>query len=109
MNTQTLTEFLTAKGVRNDLRVKRALAQAFGLPMDKGTPEQEGPLLKALQAGEMGINATAKESYKVEVAFDEHSNAEFAELSDARTYEGNQNSQGKVCRVSRVITIAQVL
>jgi len=109
MNTQTLTEFLAAKGVRNDLRVKRALAAALGLPMDKGTHEQESALLRALQAGEMASITSAKESFKVEVAFHEELNAEFANQEDANTYRDKQNNESRVCRVSKVITISQVL
>lgn len=105
----TLNDFLTAKGVTTNLKHKRSLAQAFGLPMDNGTDQQQNALLRALQAGEMGINSIAKESFKVEVAFDEQANAEFANIEDANGYRDNQNKQGKVCRVSRVTTISQVL
>ena len=105
-----LNDFLTAKGSSTDLRVKRTLAQAFGLPMDNGTEEQQSDLLRALKVGCMAIHGTIVESFKVEVAFREEENRDFDTLPLAKDYEkAMRNTINTVCRISQVTTISSVI
>lgn len=106
----TLNEWMAAKGMRPDLRIKRVLAQGFGLPMDKGTPEQESTLLRALQAGEMASRGTVTESFKVQAFnFEQREEKGFETAKEAEAAKMEMEAQGWRCRVSRLITISTVL
>lgn len=108
--TQTLNEFLEAKGVSTHLKVKRSLAQAFGLPMDNGTEEQQGALLRALKVGSMATVGKLTESFKVEgFNFEDKLTAELSTQAEASESQINMEKDGWRCRVSKTITISIVL
>lgn len=106
-----LNEFLEAKGVSTHLKVKRSLAQAFGLAMDNGTDQQQSDLLRALKVGEMAINGTVKDHFKIEgFNFDDKLTVEAANKIEASDTQIQMEKDGwRQCRVSKVITISQVL
>lgn len=100
-----LNEFLTAKGVSTHLKVKRSLAQAFGLPMDNGTEEQQGAVLRALKTGVMGAFGETKETYRVETAFDKLTTTIFDNYNEALTESKKITERGFTCRIVIVTTI----
>lgn len=103
----TLTDYLSAKGVRNDLRVKRVLAVALGLPFDNGTPEQESALLSALKVGSMA-NGETRDSYSVEIAF-ESASFFFDTFEKAHHFAGEQSKAGKYCRILKQVTVSALI
>lgn len=109
MQTQSLNDFLTEKGVSTHLKVKRSLAQAFGLPMDNGTEEQQAALLKALLWGSAALVGEPVQSYRVDVAFDGHPSLCFDTIEAAKAHEDIMNEEGHATRIVRTITISQVM
>ncbi len=104
-----LNDYLEQKGCSTHLKHKRQLAAAFGLQMDNGTPEQQSALLRALKAGEMASNGSAKESFKIEVAFAWNEDREFANAQEAGAYQYERTQAGRHCRLLKVTSISQEL
>ncbi len=111
MNAQTLNEFLTERGVTTNLKHKRTLAKAFGLPMQTGTPEEEAALLMAFKACSGIANGKATETFRVEVASFEADEKPYmcSDLDQVQERMDLLKSENKLCRALRVITITQVI
>lgn len=99
-----LNEYLKEKGASTDLRAKRSLAIAFGLPFDNGTSEQETALLLALKVGGMAKQNSVSEIFKVEVAFDIEPAQTFTTLEAAKAYEDTFENK-TLLRATKLTTI----
>ncbi len=111
MQTQTLNEFLVERGVSTNLKHKRTLAKAFGIPMQTGTPEEETALLMAFKACAGIATGKATETFRIEIASFEGDEKPYM-CSDLEQVEERMKllkSENKLCRALRVITITQVL
>lgn len=105
-----LNDYLESKGVTTNLKHKRQLAKAFGLPMTTGTDEEESGLLLAFKVGAMANQGTVTESFKVEAFnFDEKEVKEFATEKQASDSQVEMEQQGWRCRFSKVTTIIEKL
>lgn len=110
---QTLNDYLKSKSINIDVRIKKAIAAAVGIPNFESTQAMSDELLRRLQVAELATQFGTKQSFKVEFAFGDRPAMEFADLSVA---EGQANvmalpangKPGETSRIFRVITITHI-
>ncbi len=110
---QSLNDFLKGKGINIDIRIKKAIAAAVGLPNFESNQAMSDELLRRLQVAELATEFGTKESYRIDFAFGDRPSMEFADMPIA---EGQANmlalpssgKPGETSRIVRVITITHI-